>query len=99
MNNTKIYKYINKLNKIKYNISNSKYDIYSKKISYYMTGGAVTNSQLMTLIVMYLIITNPSNATSLLSNLPKPPQPPQNTNTSLQNDAQNLFNSLNSTMT
>ncbi len=56
----KLDKYINKLSKIKYNISHPKYDIYSKKIGYYMTGGAITNSQLMSLIVMYLLIQNSS---------------------------------------
>lgn len=56
----KLDKYINKLSKIKYNISHQKYDMYSKKIGYYMTGGAITNSQLMSLIVMYLLIKNSS---------------------------------------
>ncbi len=60
----KIDKYINKLSKIKYNISNPKYDIYSKKIGYYMTGGAITNSQLMSLIVMYLLIENSPETTT-----------------------------------
>jgi hypothetical protein len=54
----KLDKYINKLSKIKYNISHPKYDMYSQKIGYYMTGGAITNSQLMSLIVMYLLIEN-----------------------------------------